>query len=281
MQAHLIALSWLFLSVVVLSGQPVTAHAKRFVLPDDASVMQQIHQPKAHSLDPDSISILVWNIYKGNKPDWHRDYHTLSASKDILFLQEVWLNEKMTRIFNEDAAKSYLIATAFYDKWRGNTATGIATVSATQPVNTSYIRSHYREPFTGTPKMGLFVEYAISRSSQTLLTANIHAINFVSAKKYEYMLSEIEAVLATHVGPVILAGDFNTWADNRLQALLKMTERLELNEVSFKDDSRTRFIGKVVDWIFVRGLQINNMRVHAEMESSDHNALEAELSLIR
>ena len=129
--------------------------------------------------------------------------------------------------------------------------------------------------------MGLFVEYEISGSSQTLLTANIHAINFVSAKKYEHMLSEVEAVLKRHVGPVILAGDFNSWSNKRVRALHKMTERLELNQLSFKDDSRTRWMGKVVDWIFVRGLKVNNMLVHAEIKSSDHNALTAELSLIR
>lgn len=281
MQVNLIALSRVLLFVVVLSGQPVTAHASRFILPDDASVMQQIHQPVAHSLNPDSISVLVWNVYKGNRPNWSRDYHTLSDNKDILFLQEVWLNEKMTKVFNEDAFKSYQIATSFYDKWRGSTATGVATVSATHAVSTSYVRSHYREPFTGTPKMGLFVEYAISGSSQTLLTANIHAINFVSAKKYEHMLSEVEAVLKTHAGPVILAGDFNSWSNKRVRALHKMTERLELNQLSFKDDSRTRWLGKAVDWIFVRGLKVNNMLVHAEIKSSDHNALTAELSLIR
>ena len=275
------ALSRLLLSALVLSVLSMTAHAERFVLPDDAMVMQQINKPAAVSLDPDSISVLVWNIYKGKMSDWSQDYHTLSANKDILFLQEVWLNEEMTKVFNGDAVNSYLIATSFTDSWRDSTATGVATVSATQPVSTSYIRSHYREPFTGTPKMGLFVEYAIAGHSQTLLAANIHAINFVSAKKYRHMLNQIEVTLKTHNGPVILAGDFNTWGDARVSALLEMTKRLELTEVTFKDDTRTRLMGNVLDWIFVRDLRIKKAAVSAAVGSSDHRALEAELSLIR
>jgi endonuclease/exonuclease/phosphatase (EEP) superfamily protein YafD len=271
----------ILISIMVLMVLATVAHAKRFVLPDDADVVNQINLPTEGRLNPASINILVWNMYKGARSDWARDYKALSGNKDILFLQEVLLDKKMRKIFNEDTVNSYLVATSFRDSWQENTATGVATASDIQPVSSFYLRSHYREPIINTPKMGMFVEYQLAGSDKTLLTANIHAINFVSTEKHKNMLDEIEVALADHNGPVILAGDFNTWSDKKTLSLFEMTERLGLAEVEFKDDTRTRFMGNVLDWIFVRDLNVKGAHVHRDVNSSDHRALAAELSLIK
>lgn len=280
-RASFVALQIILTPIIVLMVLASVAHAERFILPDDADVMLQINMPTRERLNPASINILVWNMYKGARSDWARDYKTLSEKKDILFLQEVLLNNRMRNVFNEDTINSYLVAISFYDSWRDNIATGVATASDTRPVNLFYLRSHYREPLTGTPKMVMFVEYPLAGTDKTLLTANIHAINYVSADKHKSMLDEIEAALDDHNGPVILAGDFNTWSDKRTRSLFEMAERLGLGEVIFKDDTRTRFMGNALDWIFIKDLNVKGTQVHAGVMSSDHRALTAELSLIQ
>lgn len=271
----------ILITIIILMVLTTVVYAKRFVLPDDADVVTQINMPTRSRLNPASINILVWNMYKGARSDWARDYKALSGNKDILFLQEVLLDKKMRKIFNEDAVNSYLVATSFRDSWQENIATGVATASDIRPVDSYYLRSHYREPLIDTPKMGMFVEYQLAGSNKTLLTANIHAINFVSTEKHKNMLDEIEMALADHNGPMILAGDFNTWSDRKTHSLFEMAQRLGLAEVTFKDDTRTQFMGNALDWIFVRDLKVKGTHVHRDVISSDHRALVAELSFIR
>jgi len=277
MMTRLLKLVSFALLVVGITG---LAFAQRYLLPSDEEVLVRINQPGIEAIDPDAIRLLVWNLYKGSMQGWQRDYQDLSADKDLLMLQEILLGARMEHTFMADKGNAYVAAVSFYDSWNNNAATGVATASAVKPVDMVYMRSENREPFAGTPKMGLLVEYRMQGLSSTLLTANVHSLNFVGAEKHRKMLDSLETLLSTHDGPLIMAGDFNTWSEARTRVLRDTAKRLGLIEVTFSHDERTSVMGNVLDWIFIRGLKIHESRVHVDINSSDHRALEARFSVV-
>jgi endonuclease/exonuclease/phosphatase (EEP) superfamily protein YafD len=81
-------------------------------------------------------------------------------------------------------------------------------------------------------------------------------------------------VLARHDGPVILAGDFNTWSVARRRAVDAIALRLGLRAVSLDPDERSRFLGEPVDQIYYRGL-VPGAASAVPVRSSDHNPVSA------
>ena len=76
----------------------------------------------------------------------------------------------------------------------------------------------------------------------------------------------------------MLAGDFNTWSDARLEAVREVTSRLSLVPVAFGADERQRFLGRIFDWIYVRGVEVIDASAWA-VTSSDHNPLAVTLRI--
>jgi endonuclease/exonuclease/phosphatase (EEP) superfamily protein YafD len=105
----------------------------------------------------------------------------------------------------------------------------------------------------------------------------VHAINFaLTLGAYRAQFDALAEALAEHRGPLILAGDFNTWTNERASVVRDVAERLHLTEVPFAVDRRSVFFGHQLDHIFVRGL----MPVAAmarDVTSSDHNPVAATL----
>lgn len=66
-------------------------------------------------------------------------------------------------------------------------------------------------------------------------------------------------------GPVIVAGDFNTWSDKRRLLLQNALARYQFQEASYQPDERTRVAGLPLDHLFYRGLTLSQ----GEAVSSD------------
>ena len=270
-----------FITTLTLAGLVSVAWAwvERYELPAREDVLIQINDPRHEQLDPEQINILVWNMQKGTRSSWEGDYQQLSKGKDILLLQEVLLDENMGDILDKHDDYSYHVAASFSDSWENHIVSGVATASVARPIASSYLRSFYREPVIATPKMAIVAKYSLAGTDKTLLTANIHAINFVSKEKHRHMLSELELLLTGHDGPVILAGDFNTWTEEKTRSLKQMAQRLGLSEVSFSKDERTRVFGNALDWVFVKDLSVEFSIVHGSVNGSDHKPMEVAFSL--
>lgn len=262
-----------------LAGLATLAWAQRYHLPAHEDILMQINTPQHEHLNPEQINILVWNLQKGIRDSWADDYYQLSKDKDILFLQEVLLDEDMGSVLNKHEEYAYHVAASFADKWDDHIVTGVGTASMASPLSASWLRSFHREPVIATPKMAIITEYSLADTDKTLLTANIHAINFVSAEKHRHMLEELEAALSGHRGPMILAGDFNTWTNDKTRSLRQMAQRLGLTEVSFSNDDRTRVFGNALDWVFARELSVETARVHGSVTGSDHKPMEVAFKL--
>lgn len=224
------------------------------------------------SLDPASIELVNWNIQKGGSEDWGIELYELAMEADVLTLQEAPLvNPGWEDHVVEDF---HAFAPGFRTR---QTPTGVMTVSTAVPLVQCNLSA--REPWLRTPKATLVTEYALEGHSDTLLVINIHAVNFdLGLASFEAQLDTAAFVLGRHDGPVIFAGDFNTWRQARLAHLDVLVGSYGLAAVEFEEDDRKRVFGKPLDHVYVRGLDVVAAETR-ETTSSDHNPMRVWLSI--
>lgn len=217
------------------------------------------------ALAGDRIRLLVWNVHKGSDDEWIGDFRTMAADSDLVLLQEAHLHEEFT---------SGLVGLPRWDlvqAWRWRRApTGVLTASDATPLSVRALEA--REPLLRTDKSALVTEYRLAGSTQSLLVANVHAINFtVDTRAFRAQLAAVAGLLAAHDGPAILSGDLNTWRDARRQIVQEFVAQLQLQEVAF-DGPRKQFGRFPLDHVYYRGLELLSAEVPA-VGSSDHNPL--------
>jgi endonuclease/exonuclease/phosphatase (EEP) superfamily protein YafD len=126
---------------------------------------------------------------------------------------------------------------------------------------------------TAIPKTIVVTLYALSGTDRSLAAVNLHLINFsLSTSAYRSQLQQLEGVLSKHEGPIIVAGDFNSWKNKRMEIVNGFVENLKLNGVTFKVNNRATFFGHNVDFVFYRGLEPVTATT-LEVKSSDHNPM--------
>jgi endonuclease/exonuclease/phosphatase (EEP) superfamily protein YafD len=220
-------------------------------------------------LDSSSIEVLNWNILKGDRRSWKKDFKRIADKMDLLLIQEAYLNGNMLDALKIDRMGWIFSPSFFYAA--NNVPTGVLTASFVEPIYCRALRA--TEPILRTPKSSLITKYKLSGSNQVLLVANVHAINFaLGTISFRSQAHQIKREMQSHNGPIILSGDFNTWSANRLRSLQEIIHDLHLQPVHFKTDHRTRVFGKPIDHIFYRGLEVKGAKV-IRVRSSDHNPM--------
>lgn len=224
-----------------------------------------------HALNPNQIRVLSWNIAKGRHRDWHTDLSRLAHESDLALIQEARLEHAMHQVI-PDACWAF--APGYR---RQNVTTGVLTVSRAETIE-RFLHSH-REPLIGLPKAALVTEYRLQGMTQTLLVANVHAINFTPGTgHFHRQLLSVAHRIAHHQGPLILCGDFNTWRHKRLRILDELIAALDLTPVQFEQDHRRVAFGFALDHIFYRGLHHKSGAVD-RVYTSDHNPISAVLGI--
>jgi endonuclease/exonuclease/phosphatase (EEP) superfamily protein YafD len=216
---------------------------------------------------PDSFNVLVWNIYKLQAADWSSELVKWGANNDLLLLQEAtdapalnsWLSAGQWR-WQQVAAFRFKERTA-----------GVLTAGLSVPVYSCSLRTP--EPSTRIPKSTLLSLYPLQGSRYPLMVVNVHGINFeLGMAAYKKQLEQIGKLTRRYQGPVIVAGDFNTWSDKRLVFLYQVMGRYKLQEVSYSPDERLRVGGVALDHVFSRGLTVTGAQsMHST--GSDHNPI--------
>ena len=229
----------------------------------------------ATAVDGQAVRIVVWNIHKQGDRGWEADLARLVRTNDILLLQEVTLQDSLQAILHQ-AGLHWILASSFLYR---DTDVGVLTAARVAPVATCTQR--VVEPIVRLPKSAVITWLPLADSAATLAIANVHAINFtLTLDAYQAQLDALADVLAQHHGPVVLAGDFNTWSAARLAILREMTARLQLDPVTFAEDGRSLFLGWPVDHVFVRGLNVIASSAQ-QVTSSDHNPIAVVLRVAR
>jgi endonuclease/exonuclease/phosphatase (EEP) superfamily protein YafD len=248
-----------------------------YAVPNPDDVITKVGDTKQAELDPKSIKVLIWNLYKGQRESFEDNFLKLVKAKDILILQEMFLDKKMTSLFASLTGFHFVGATSFKDN---GIRTGVLTAAQSITKDSKYLKSNFNEPLSKTPKISLLNYYAIRGHKLHLLVVNTHAINFVTTSEYENQIQDLYLKVKDFVGPVVFAGDFNTWSLGRMEVLKSYVSKLKLKEVQFEVDDRFRVLGYPLDHIFYsNGIQMLKASVRGELDGSDHKAMEVEFSI--
>ena len=97
---------------------------------------------------------------------------------------------------------------------------------------------------------------------------------------FRRQFADLADLMGQHQGPIILAGDLNTWSDSRQAVVDELMSWHGLEPVSFEPDLRTRVFGRVLDHIYIRGLRALSAEV-IPVGTSDHNPLRVRLGMTR
>jgi endonuclease/exonuclease/phosphatase (EEP) superfamily protein YafD len=228
---------------------------------------------RRNALDPRAIRLLTWNIHKEDDEGWAEDLLRFARASDVLLLQEVSLLDPIRELL-QAAGLRWVMASSFMLE-----TADVGVLTATRVIPVASCTQRFVEPLLRIPKSAVITWMRIAGSEQALAVANVHAINFtLSLAAYRAQLAALVDTLEAHEGPLILAGDLNTWSAARLQALRDAAARLRLVEIDYAGAPRTLFLGQQVDHVLVRGLEVVSSQGIA-VTSSDHNPVEVVLRL--
>ena len=226
--------------------------------------------PRAYdgTLDPSSIRLASWNLHKEADAGWESDLGQLLGSTDVLLIQEAGISTEFRAVV-EKAGFSWLLSSAF--EYLGSEY-GVLTATRVRPEKACTLRAY--EPLLGIPKAMLITHYRLAGRDDTLAVANLHAINFtLGVDAYRAQLEAVADALSGHRGPMVVAGDFNAWNDDREAAVRALAARLSLVPAVFEVDARTRFMGDhIFDRVYAKGVEFVAAGA-SKVSSSDHNPL--------
>jgi len=225
------------------------------------------------ALDPRAIRVVTWNLHKQDDAGWERDLTAFVAGSDLVLLQEATLSAPLRNIL-DDAGLRWVMASSFI---YGDVDIGVLTATRATPVASCTERA--MEPLLRIPKSAVISWFALAGTTTRLAVVNIHAINFsLLLGAYHAQFAAIAQALASHSGPIVFAGDFNTWTDARVESVRETADALGLREIPFEKDQRTIFLGHQLDHMMVRGLDVVEAAA-IPVKSSDHNPVRVTLKL--
>lgn len=216
---------------------------------------------------PADFTVLVWNLHKLQDPNWQNELTRWGKTSDLLMLQEAQDDPGLAAWLAGGQFKWQQVA-AFRFQER---ASGVLNGSTVEQVYSCSLR--IPEPATRLPKSSLLSLYPLQGSRYPLMVINVHAINFeLGMAAYKQQVTQVAKLTRKYQGPVIVAGDFNTWGDKRRVLLQNTMARYQLQEASYQPDERTRVAGLPLDHLFYRGLTLSQAEA-VSSHGSDHNPL--------
>jgi endonuclease/exonuclease/phosphatase (EEP) superfamily protein YafD len=229
-------------------------------------------------LDPATIKVLVWNIKKAEMPLWREEFLNYTNDMDLVLIQEAYRSKLFLDTIHSIHGIGWDMGVSFINKRDGQTATGTMIGSRASSTSAFVRHSKDTEHLTNTPKSMTFAKYRLRGHEDELLVISVHAINMTGLGRFRRHLAQAHEVIKKHKGPVIYAGDFNTWSENRLEFLYNEAAKLGLRGTDFRHGlHRMSFSDNFLDHAFVRGLRVRGAEVFKDSRGSDHRPLALEL----
>ena len=224
--------------------------------------------PHAGALDSGLVWLTSWNLHKLADSGWDSDLGRLIEQTDVLLIQEAEVSPEFRAVVEQSGLK-WLLASAF--EYQGFEY-GVLTAARVPSETGCTLRAY--EPLLGIPKAMLITRYRLAGREDMLAVANLHAINFtLDINAYRAQLEAVADVLSAYDGPVVVAGDFNTWNEEREAAVRALASRLSMVPAAFAVDARKRFMGgHIFDRVYGKGVQFVAASAWS-VTSSDHNPL--------
>jgi len=241
-------------------------------IPTPSEVIKAFGRPSVTALSRPNVSVLSWNVYKGRKDVFFRDFQALAAGRDLVMLSEGTDGASVKPALDR-LPMAWTMGINFF--MRDMVGTGLITGSYAQAQRIGYTRTDDLEPFVKSPKVILLTIYKHAASRTDLLVMNIHGINWVNSAKFEEQIRSVENVIAKHQGPILFAGDFNVKNPERMAILNKVLMPYGLKRAPWSN-ARPE---KQLDDAFLRGFNVRTARLIYEVRdvSSDHPALDLDL----
>lgn len=248
------------------------------VLPESQSLYSFGHADKPAL--PKNIKALIWNIKKAALFGWQAEFLLYGHDKNLFVLQEAYETERFEKTLGLFSNAQWSMGASFLYRRYGDAATGTMIGSDTQPKEIFVRHTPDTEPVIATPKALTFAKYNIEDRDDELLVISVHAINFETNGAFRRNMNQVEEEIEKHIGPVLLAGDFNTWNGSRTNYLSLMAKRLGLAEADYiNGDQRMTFKGWYLDHIYTRGAEIKSVKVVGESMGSDHKPFLVEIEI--
>jgi len=244
----------------------------------------------ARELDPsEPLRVVSWNVHKGLDAGLDEDLRAIAEQRapHVLALQEA----RPDLAFPAGYAGHH--AASFRRGLRRDATEGVTTVASVETAWAHRVRSAERELYFFTPKAALISTFRV-RGRGELVLINVHGLNFdPSGRQLARQMDDLRHAVAHVDGPLLIAGDFNTWNEARLEAVHDVAMDLGLAEVAPEvPGGRTGRFGKGgrlerwigldrrlhLDRIYARGLTPLGAAWLEECQGSDHVALFAELA---
>ncbi len=214
----------------------------------------------AHVL-PARFEVVCWNVHKNADPA--AALLGLAPDADLVLLQE---SASVT-----GGPPGYAMMVVAFRRARDGRPAGVKTVTGVAPTSTTALLSDTREPLVRTPKSALVSTVPLAPGG-SLLVANVHGVNFRNARALAGQLEELDPLLREHTGPIIVAGDFNTWSRARHDALVDFAQQHGLESVFVGADAPR------LDAVLFRGLHPEDSSV-IPSKASDHDVLRVRFSV--
>jgi len=224
------------------------------------------------NLLPQTLRCLVWNMLKAKRRRWSSDFIHLIADRDLVLLQEAVADAPTDPMFYYSNRFNWVMVRSHRHPL-SDVSTGVKTGSVAKTLNATAYFSPHREPLISTHKSMLATEYAIQDRTERLLVLNLHAINFVTVAKFRAHTQQVGQAIGQHSGPVLLAGDFNTWRPARKLWFDAMAKELGLNHTHWPRRTQLQHFHQHLDHVYFRDM----LPIHAEsldhIRSSDHKPI--------
>jgi endonuclease/exonuclease/phosphatase (EEP) superfamily protein YafD len=198
----------------------------------------------------------TYNIFKLHLPFSRQAVGKLCSQHDFVAIQE-WVST--LRVRNDE---NIVTCPTFVIPFR-NTKTGTATISRHKPKDSSQVISSARELGIATRKSMLVTTYEL-HNGKLITIANIHSLNFVLNHTWKKQIDHF----VTHLpksGPLIFAGDFNTWNPWRFDYLEHALSKIHLHYANYDHNIILR-----LDHIFTRDIEMIETKEDENIHCSDH-----------
>ena len=226
---------------------------------------------------PKVIDVAIWNIWKGSGGKLFLDeYHRLIRGRHLLLLQEVLLTLKALGNF---APAGFSASHGATYRRRDGLRDGVMTVAVASPSDMAQrILCASPEPFLKTTKATLITHFQVAGLRRKLCVVNTHA---KLVRRPATAVREIQRVLGRideHEGPILYAGDFNTFSKTYIREVDRIMATIGLKRVILEADPRT--VTTALDQIYVRGIRVISAKVETGYLHSDHFPITATLEIL-
>lgn len=223
---------------------------------------------------PSRFTLVSWNTHKEINAGFLSDLGALvgSTRADLVLLQEA-------RVDSNPSALQSALPDRIWHLSANLAGTkvqyGVLTASSGLSLEATALLSQAGEPIARTRKASLVTRYRIA--SETLCVANVHALNFSPLLSgFRGQLSDLVERMRAHTGPLIVAGDFNTWNARKQSVADSILGSIGLVRLDFGAQSARRAsrFGHALDHVYFHPqyLEVDTagVQVRDSISSSDH-----------